>query len=456
MRHLLHSLSMVATLTATLGVTGHAFALKPGCSAPPCGQGGGNQPPGGETAPNNLSYPVIFSDNARPPDWDTSVTSDPFTWLFATFPSPIPNTDACLQESGVPVGTEVPANLLCYYGRPTTTQSDGSLMFIGDEEMDKKVWWLQQRAANRWQAFNPTAADAGNPLVVVSAVDVGDLLESSMVIKAKQVRTEFVMYQDAAEPGSPFARYLPGGDDCLDPTSDPTRCFVQHTMSGAVPFTQRSIFETAGSDYGPGTGDQPGTGTLPASAKEVIGEDGTTFFVDATVYSRCARLLIQKVAAPNQALTWIYGPDPTDPNKTVGSWGPRTLANAPPIDIRAWDDGYSAEINAGGSLLYGYNWNTKNFAEGPGWYRLTFVLEGQTCMNAGVTPNTVFGDESQVVNRGETHPAEMLSMTELAALGATQGEGGAVYVEVQLGSSGGGGRGGGGPGGGGPGGGGSP
>ena len=55
--------------------------------------------------------------------------------------------------------------------------------------------------------------------------------------------------------------------------------------------------------------------------------------------------------------------------------------------------------------------------------------------------NTQFGATSQAVNRGERQPAELLSKDEFVALGATRGEGGAVYVEVQIGSGGGGGGG---------------
>lgn len=429
-------LPFAVTVIAMLGASGSAFALKPGCDAPPCGGGGGNKPPTGETASNNLSYPVIFSDNVRTPDWNTSVSSNPASWIFATFPDVVPDRDACLQESGVPSGTEVPAAYLCYYGRPTVTNDDGSLSFVGDELTDKKVWWLQQREANRWQAFNPTAADAGGALVTVSAVDVGDLLESSVVIKSKQIRTEFVLYQNAEEAGSPFGQYLVGGTTCT--ATSPTNCFVQHTMSGAVPFTQRSIFETAGSDYGPGSGDELGTQSLPDSEKSVTGEDGATQIpVHATVYSRCARLLIQKVTAPGQALEWTYEP-------SGGSWGPRSLAGSPVVDLRAWDDSYSAEINAGGMLLYGYNWNTKNLSAGAGWYRLTFVLEGDTnhgglCTSPGGL-NTAFGATSQAANLGERQPAQLLSNTEFTALGATRGEGGAVYVEVEIGGGGGGGK----------------
>ena len=41
-----------------------------------------------------------------------------------------------------------------------------------------------------------------------------------------------------------------------------------------------------------------------------------------------------------------------------------------------WEDGptdaYSAEVNLVGTLLYGYNWDTRD--RDPGWYRMTFTL----------------------------------------------------------------------------------
>jgi hypothetical protein len=63
-------------------------------------------------------------------------------------------------------------------------------------------------------------------------------------------------------------------------------------------------------------------------------------------------------------------------------------------------DGYSAEINQVGMLLYGYNWNTRGLQ--PGMYRLMFELE-QTCLHDGYAVDyqqmTITGvDDAQYVD----------------------------------------------------------
>ena len=37
---------------------------------------------------------------------------------------------------------------------------------------------------------------------------------------------------------------------------------------------------------------------------------------------------------------------------------------------------YSAEINVKGKVIYGYNWNTRVLSDGPGYYRITFSMDG--------------------------------------------------------------------------------
>ena len=145
-------------------VSGSALALRPGCDAPPCG----GPPVVEEGGSNNLSFPAIMSDNVPPNDFVVTYPDD--DPVFA----PIQSVAEC--TTGVPDGSAVPEDILCYF--------------------DGKVWWLQQRAANKWQAYPPGDPDTSTA-VDVSAVDVGDLLESSRSIKAKQIRTEFTLLMDA-------------------------------------------------------------------------------------------------------------------------------------------------------------------------------------------------------------------------------------------------------------------
>jgi len=145
-----------------------------------------------------------------------------------------------------------------------------------------------------------------------------------------------------------------------------------------------------------------------------------------------------------------------DTNGHGGQWVGDALD--PVVDVAAWDNTYSAEINAGGSVINGYNWNTKANLDGSGRYRLTFVLEGDAgdggrCTTPlNTTPlNTVFGPdtenqvtlETKLVNPGNVNPGTVLSADALAAIGAHHGEGGAAYVDINIQSTGQGGGGGG-------------
>ena len=404
--HALRTMTVVAVVSmGSLLMAGSALALKPGCDAPPCG---GPPPVPEEGGSNNLSFPAIMSDNVAPNDFSVSYPAV----QFAT----IGSTAEC--TTGVPDGSAVPQDILCYY--------DGA-----------KVWWLQQRAANDWQAYPPGDPDTSTP-VDVSAVDVGDLLESSRTIKAKQIRTEFTLLMDATSDPD----FAGGVLDPFDPDLT-ENTFQAFNMSGAVPGTDQSINEIQGNDYGPGPGVSllEGTGAMVDPTTVKLTNEGIP--VHATVYSRCARLVIQKITDFTN-LAWSSDVD--DGSGRGGYWVGGAL---PPVgNVAAWDGSYSAEINASGTLIYGYNWNTKLIpqAEKSGDYRLTFVLEGgatgdpATSGRCAVDLNTVF-DTTQVVNLGEVHPAEVLSAADLAAVGAHHGEGGAVFVDVVLGSGGGGGGG---------------
>jgi hypothetical protein len=366
--------------------------------------------PHDEGAGNNLSFPVIFSDGVPPTGFvDTHPTTS-----FATI------TDPSECTTGVPIGTPVPPDILCFYA-------------------DQKIWWLQERAENRWQAY---AADDPNPYdplgetgtrVDVSAVDVGDLLESSGTIKAKQIRTEFSLLMDATSD-------IDFAGDVLDPFT-PTltaNTFQAFAMSGAVPGTGQSINEIQGTDFGPGPFGTllGGTGEMADPTTVILTTEGIP--VHATVYSRCARLVIQKIVDADN-LSW--NSDLDDGSGYGGYWYGGALE--PVVNVAAWDDSYSAEITASGRMLYGYNWNTMDIPQEEkfGTYRITFVLESDAS-SGGHCPedlNTVF-DSTVAVNLGEQHPAVVVSADELndpnGPYHAHHGEGGLVYVDVELGSSG--------------------
>jgi len=307
-----------ATLLGASVFVGSAQAAPRLCddgSRPPCQDTG-------EAAANNLSYPVIWSDGV------SIVESLPSTdWTFA------PITDPASQcFTGDTGGLPVPEDDVCYY--------DGAVPVLGH------VWWLQQREANKWQAFNPLATQT----VAVTGVDWGDDLESRDNFNTRSIiRTEVVLLKNVAD----------------DPTSEFNAAdFLAFEMSGAVPGTANSPVEMHGTNYG--GPENPALGTQ-ALIDPMLVRPG----FQATMYSACARFIIQKVVGDPASLQW---------NSADGHWGPVSAVNNPvfngAIYPDALADSYSAEINVSGSLIYGYNWNLRKVGEGAGLYRLTYVLDG--------------------------------------------------------------------------------
>jgi hypothetical protein len=417
---------------------------------------------GGESGVNNLSFPVILSDNATPGSFPVDGV-----WKWATITDPLTQ---CIDEDGVTPGTPVPPEYLCYYGgKVNVTEETGTIEFIPPT----KVWWLQKRPANFWKALS-VGHDVNTPLVV-SAVDIGDLLESSPSIATRQIRVEFNLLQSVAPDDPEMGQYVvptwdaavPVPSPCVVPTTtgQSIGCFAAFGMSGAVPGTEQSGNEMQGNDFGPaeeslptgiltpadqargGSGNNaqgkstpintasglesisalPGTQTLldPATVRVTDPDVGG---IQALVYSRCARLLIQKIGTG--VVAW---------DKTTGQWDGTTVS-APVVNLPAYTNAWSTEITSGGSIVYGYNWNAKTASTG--LYRLTFVLDGNddegpqctstlaTKFEAGVT---------QLVNLGENNTSTSIVYAGDADLGD---EGGIAYIDLILTAKGGGGKGG--------------
>jgi hypothetical protein len=286
---------------------------------------------------------------------------------------------------------------------------------------------LQKRTQNFWKAFS-IGHDVSTPLVV-SAVDIGDLLESSPSIATRQIRVEFNLLQ-SVDPADPeLGQYVGLGNCVAPPTTGPFSigCFAAFGMSGAVPATEQSGNEMQGNDFGPGTGTFPGTQTLldPATVRLTTPDVGG---IEALVYSRCARLLIQKIGTT--APTW---------DETTGQWAGTSVV-APLVNLAAYTNAWSTEITSGGSIVYGYNWNAKTASTGT--YRLTFVLDGNDAVGPQCnTPlGTKFADSgTQLVNLGENNTSTSIIYAGDPDLGD---EGGIAYIDLTLTTKGGGGGGG--------------
>ena len=395
-----------AVLIGTAALSGGVFAK--------------GKPTGGESGVNNLSFPVILSDNATPAAFPADGV-----WRWAPITSP---ETECIGEAGVIPGTPVAPTILCYYGRKVTVVSEtGEIVFTGEP----KVWWLQKRTQNFWKTLS-TGHDVSTPLVV-SAVDIGDLLESSPSIATRQIRVEFNLLQSVAPDDPELGQYV-GLEKCVaPPVAAPYSigCFAAFGMSGAVPGTEQSGNEMQGNDFGPGPtpGEQTGTLTLldPATVRLTTPDVGG---IEALVYSRCSRLLIQKIGAG--VVAW---------DKTTGRWDGTTVS-APVVNLAAYTNAWSTEITSGGSIVYGYNWNAKTASTG--LYRLTFVLDGNDAV--GPVCNTPLGTKfeeggTQLVNLGENNTSTSIVYAGDADLGD---EGGIAYIDLNLTAKGGGGGGGGG------------
>lgn len=394
--------------------------LSVGVHAQGKGQGGGKPPPS-ESSGSNISFPVILTDNVAPAAFPVDGA-----WRFATIANP--STD-CIGESGVPAGTAVDPNISCYFGRHVTVSSEtGAISFDGDA----KVWWLQKRPANFWKAFS-VGHNSADTRLAVSAVDVGDLLESSPTIATRQIRTEFNLLQ-SVEPTDPeFGQFVVLNwnaavpQPCTIPTvaGQSVGCFAALAMSGAVPGTQQTGNEAQGTDFGGGNLPSPGVQTLvdPTTVRLATTVDGTSIPIHAIDYSRCARLVIQKIDG-----TPVWDP-------ATGQWGGAGVG-APVANVAAYTDAYSSEINSGGGLVYGYNWNAKTAATGT--YRLTFVLDGND--DQGPKCSTPLLTEfktgvTQLVNVGENNAPHIIYAGD-SQLGD---EGGLVYLDLTLSPKGGGG-----------------
>jgi hypothetical protein len=224
--------------------------------------------------------------------------------------------------------------------------------------------------------------------------------------------------------------------DPFDPTfptltTDPTyQTFQAFNMSGAVPGTDQSINEIQGNDFGPGPYGTLLGGTGAMVDPTLVKLNGQGIPVHATVYSKCARLIIQKITDPTN-MAWSSDVD--DGTGHGGYWVGGALA--PHVNIAAWDGSFSAEINAGGSLIYGYNWNTKPIPPSTrsGEWRLTFVLEAGAATEGkcAVPLNTVF-NTTVVLNPQTANPTFVLTPADMVAIGAHHGEGGLVYVDIPV------------------------
>jgi len=226
----------------------------------------------------------------------------------------------------------------------------------------------------------------------VDRIDWGDNLESVDWYLNSKVRTEVVLIEDLDDGvGEPSAFEL-------------TQYEMRHL-------------------WGLGIDEMWGLSTLAGNVETIYPP------AQATVYSHCARFLIQRLTedrdSPNLLVSW---------DETTGQW--TGTVNQPIYNEAVWTGGdgpeyYSAEINVKGKIIYGYTWNVLRLNDGEGDYRLTFVLDG-TC-SAGL--NTYFDVNTQIDLPVETEATTEASAEEEpvgGAVGVVDPVNNLTYIDVRI------------------------
>ncbi|UCF38545.1 MAG: hypothetical protein JSU96_06810, partial [Acidobacteriota bacterium] len=280
--------------------------------------------------------------------------------------------------------------------------------------------YIQKDSNNVWQAGS---VDWSAAPVNVHWIDWGDNLESVPWYTRSQVRTEVVLFQE------------------LDPEFPMTEYEMRHVDGWGI--------------------DEVHGAAATTDSVTAIEGPGT----QATIYSHCARLTIQKLLVPRDDarlvdLVWVPGEGWTEPDEY-----PDDLIN-PHIfngSVHEGGDGpgyYSAEINVKGRIIYGYTWSVRLLndvtGEHPdetaaGDYRITFSFDA-VCGEEEPYLNTFFTEGvTQILQPAEEVVAMIASDT-----GDETGSGGTgvldfannlTYMDVQILERDGGGNGGGGNGG---------
>ena len=372
-------LSLIIILVMALLLPAGALAAKPDN---PGGGGGGK--PGGETAGNNLSYPVIWSEGVTkvlpgtpgmPPvlngawwyQWGTNGT-DPDVTPASCAPDP-DNNAFC--DDGIPL------------------QATGPMPGeeVADNPLPLAKAYLQKDQYNAWQAGS---ADWSAAPVNVDRIDWGDNLESLAWTLRSQVRTEVVLFQDLVDLMLEYE--------------------MRHTSGWGIDEVHGLAADLDGvPELGPGT--------------------------QATVYSHCARLTIQKLLVSRDdpdltSLIWVPSEGWTEPEgATVDLINPHLFNGS----VHEGGDGpgyYSAEINVKGRIIYGYTWNVRSLNEGAGDYRLTFSFD-QVCGTATLNTFFVEGTTEIVVPLEEevTIEAEPVSTGGVAELDFANN---LTYIDISI------------------------
>ena len=289
---------------------------------------------GGETAGNNLSFPVIWADGGSK---ILRGTMGEYTtngnWWYVWGEDPI-------DPQGTIFSCKPSEN------NPNKCEDDSDPGDNGISMVYKA--YLQKDEQNEWQAGSITIPDG--EIINVDYVDWGDNLESvSWGINSK-VRTEVVLYEDIDSIAQFQMRHVDGWG-----------------------ITEVHGMQTTGNNepvYGPGT--------------------------QATVFTPNARFTIQKLNFTSESinpslLTWVTETGWTETNPEDVNIVNEPIFNMAVSEAEDGPGFYNAEINVKGKIIYGYTWDVGQLNEDEGHYRLTFSFDG----NIGET--TAFDDNTEII-----------------------------------------------------------
>ena len=384
----------------------------------------GGPPTGGETAGNNLSYPVIWAEGVTKtlpgtPGMTPVLSGDWWYWFGVTGTDPNVVPLSCPPDPDAdPFGDPY-----CDDGIPEQVTGASPTPAPGYALVKA---YLQKDPLNVWQAASYNSAAVP---VNIDRIDWGDNLESVDWYTRSQVRTEVVLFENAVD-----------GD----------------SEAYGFPMLEYGMRHTSGWGIDEVHGIAASLGEPPVA--EIA--DGN----QATVYTHCARLTIQKLLVDRDDerladLIWVPAEGWTEPDEdplNPGSPYPYDLINPHLFNgsVHEGGDGpgyYSAEINVKGRIIFGYTWNVRRLNEGAGDYRITFSLNA-TCGTATLNTHFVDGITEILV------PLEEEVLTAAAEEGEEPGGGGTgvldfdnnlTYMDISIHERGGGGGGGGKKGGGG-------
>lgn len=383
---------------------------------------------GDETAGNNLSFPVI---------WGDSNSEGIATKALRGTPGVINLNGAMWYWWGI---NEDESPKSCKADEENLSIcSNGQVPCGGDRQNPDpqcRAVFPQQDVNNDWQA---ESAGADSTVVNVNWgitwIDWGDNLESADWYTRSMVRTEVVLSVD------------------LNERARMTEYVMRHLSGWGI--TELWGLSTNGLRWG--EGEQPHT--YYNQIEEVKGEQ-------ATVYSGCARLTIQKLLLERGTdqlkdlewdLTKGQWTEPTVfpdsyPDGVAGSPYPNVdLINDPIFNETVWEAGdgpgyYSAEINVKGKVIYGYTWSLRDLYDATsvsyadsanpvaGDYRITFSLDNRNCPYVNhtyfISDGTKFMEES-VVEEGEI-ATESESEEGGGATGAIDGDNNLTFIDIRV------------------------